>query len=87
MLMKDEKKRGCNHKFDIQNLELIRPVNNHRKLDFYESYQIHRKDAIRLMNQDQGPLKSPLFEIILKNKLCSLNQNIATVVFSIDITH
>jgi hypothetical protein len=43
------------------------PVNNHKKLDFYESYQIHREDADHLMNQDQGPLKSPLFDVILKN--------------------
>jgi hypothetical protein len=56
MLMKDGKKRGYKHKFDTQNLELIRPVNNHRKLYFNESYQIHRKHADLLMNQDQGPL-------------------------------
>jgi hypothetical protein len=65
--MKDEKKRGYKHKFDIQNLELIRPVNIHRTLDFYESYQIHREVADHLMNQDKGPLKSPLFYVILKN--------------------
>jgi hypothetical protein len=59
MLMKDGKKRGYKHTYDIQNLELIRAVNNHRKLDFYEAYQIHRENANHLMNQDQGPLKSP----------------------------
>jgi hypothetical protein len=67
MLRQDEKNRVYKHKFDIQNLELIRPVNNRRKLDFYESYHIHREDADHLMNQDQGPLKSPLFDVILKN--------------------
>jgi hypothetical protein len=67
MLIKDGKKRGYKHKFDIQNLELIRPVSNQRKLDFYESYQIHREDADHLMIQDQGPLHSPLFDVILKN--------------------
>jgi hypothetical protein len=67
MLMKDGKKQGYKHKFDIQNLELIRPVNNHRKLDFYESYQIHREDADHLMNQNQGSLKAPHFDVILKN--------------------
>jgi hypothetical protein len=64
MLMKDGKKRGYKYKFDIQNLELIRSVNNHRKLDFYESYQIHQEDPDHLMNQDQGSLKSPLFDVI-----------------------
>jgi hypothetical protein len=44
-----------------------RPVNNHRKLDFYESYQIHRENPDHFMNQDQRPLKSPLFDVILKN--------------------
>jgi hypothetical protein len=66
MLMKDGKKRDYKNKFDIQNLELICPFNNHRKLDFYDSYQIHREDADHLMNQDQGPLKSSLFDDILK---------------------
>jgi hypothetical protein len=39
MLIKDRKKQGYKHKFDIQNLELLRPVNKHRRLDFYKSYQ------------------------------------------------
>jgi endonuclease I len=67
ILMKDRKKRGYKHKFDIHNLELIRQVNKHRKLEFYESYQIHREDADHLMNLDQGSLKSTLFDVILKN--------------------
>jgi hypothetical protein len=46
----DGKKWGCIHKFDVLNLELLRPVNNHRKLDFYESYHIHREGADCLLS-------------------------------------
>jgi hypothetical protein len=45
----DGNKWGCIHKFDILDLELLRPVNNHRKLTFMV-WHIHREGADCLLS-------------------------------------
>jgi hypothetical protein len=51
MLMKDGKNRNYEHEFYVSGLKLVKPVNNHRKLDFLESYFVRKHDRQCLMNQ------------------------------------
>jgi hypothetical protein len=65
LLTNDEKKRRHHHHFTINNLELLQHVPDQRKLDFLETFHIQKNNSGTLMNQDQGPLDSPFFNIIL----------------------
>jgi cytoskeletal protein RodZ len=62
MLMKDDKKKNYRHKFEVSGLKLMISVSNHRTLDFLQSYFIRKQN--RQCNKDEGPLKSPLFDVV-----------------------
>lgn len=50
-----------NHNFNLQNLKLIRNVNNPYELDAFESLHIF-KNKNNLMNGDDGPIRDPIFK-------------------------
>ena len=50
------------HKITINDLSLVHEVRDNRKLEIVESYYIQNSGS-NLMNNDNGPLKSSLFEI------------------------
>jgi hypothetical protein len=54
-----------NHKFSINNHEILRMVNDPKKLDAYESMEIQKINQSLLMNTDRGPINSSLFSLIL----------------------
>jgi len=45
-----------------ENVKLLKPINNSRKLDAYESFYIYKTK--NLMNLENGPIDSPLFKLI-----------------------
>jgi hypothetical protein len=51
---------------------------------YTSSQQPQKTWFLGIISNSSGRCRSPLFDVIFKN---NLNQNIATVVFSIDITH
>jgi hypothetical protein len=46
----------------------LNPMSDQRKLDFLESYHIQRNKNRKLMNHDDGPLQSPLIDILIDNQ-------------------
>jgi hypothetical protein len=66
MIMKDDgKKRSYKHKFTKENLKVVKPVNNFRKLDAYESIYLFKNRDNPLMNNEfqiSGNIKSDLFK-------------------------
>jgi hypothetical protein len=44
--------RICEHKFDLTNLKLLKCVNNHHKLDAYESIYLFKNRKRQLMNDE-----------------------------------
>jgi hypothetical protein len=64
MIMKDDgRKRSHKHKFTKENLKVVKPVNNFRKLDPYESIYLFKNNP--LMNNEfqiSGNIKSDLFK-------------------------
>lgn len=47
------------HTMDLNNLHLVKEINDKRKLRFYEAIQIHSNES-NLMNGNLGNLNSPL---------------------------
>lgn len=47
---------------NIENLKLVRQVNDEKRLDAYEAYYIQRD--VDCLNQDRGNIESPLFNLI-----------------------
>jgi hypothetical protein len=60
-------RRICEHKFDLTNLKLLKCVNNHYKLDAYESIYLFKNRKRQLMNDEMqkfGNIQSPLFKLM-----------------------
>jgi hypothetical protein len=64
MLTKDDRPRTYKHNFDHSCLKLLKRMEDPNKLDALESIYIQRDTSGKLMNMDEGPLKSSLFDII-----------------------
>jgi hypothetical protein len=52
-----------NHKVSIDNLSLIHEVRDNRKLEIIESYYIRNAIEDKLLNNDNGPVTSSLFQV------------------------
>jgi hypothetical protein len=55
----------CGHKFNINNIKLLKSITNKRKLVAYESILLFKNRKKKLMNDEQqiaGNIKSPLFK-------------------------
>lgn len=53
-----------NHTFNINNLKLKKQVTDKWKLDAYESIAIQKTPTHLRINEDDGPLYSPLFVLV-----------------------
>jgi hypothetical protein len=45
-------RRLCEHKFDLQNLKVLKVVTNQKKLDAYESTLLYKNRKKKLMNNE-----------------------------------
>lgn len=56
------------HEINISNLELIQPVRQMWKVEFYEAIHIHKHKHENLLNIDDGNIDSPLLELFVLKK-------------------
>jgi len=56
---------SSNHKVNISELKLVKPVRQMWKIDFYEAIHIHRHIHENLLNVDEGNVKSPLLDLFV----------------------
>ena len=52
-----------NHKISIDDLSLLHEVRDNRKLEIVETYYIQNTCNTQLLNNDNGPIKSVLFQV------------------------
>jgi hypothetical protein len=64
MLTKDDRPRSYKHNFDHSCLKLLKRMEDPNKLDALESIFIQRGRSGKLMNLDEGPLQSSLFDVL-----------------------
>lgn len=53
------------HGFTKNNLKLLKPINRCITIEFYETLYILRSDKDEIVNGDEGPVKSILFDLCL----------------------
>lgn len=56
---------SSNHHINISELELLKPVRQMWKIEYYEAIHIHRHKHENLLNVDDGNVKSPLLKLFL----------------------
>lgn len=52
------------HDIEISDVDIIKEVNDNRKLDFYESLTIHKENRELLLNEEMGCCDTPLIRLI-----------------------